>query len=266
MYPKIFSDYFRGFERSNDVFVAMPFSRDTEPRWRTIFRPAVQSIGLRPHRVRDGQISDSILTDILAGIGRAQLVLVDISFQTHRDRQPGPNPNVMYELGIAHSMRLPEEVIVVRGDSENVEPPFDITQVRYHRFAAEIPDRGVRQIKRLLRQATRTLDVTRDLIVERTLRGLDPDSMRFLWAVREHDCFDLALFDPGRDGIYGLVDRDVTEKFLRHIARLLIDRGLLEAGDPGPIRRRVYGGTPEYRITSLGEAVISKLPRWCRQE
>lgn len=32
MYPKIFSDYFRGFERSSEVFVAMPFSDEAEPR------------------------------------------------------------------------------------------------------------------------------------------------------------------------------------------------------------------------------------------
>jgi hypothetical protein len=74
------------------------------------------------------------------------------------------------------------------------------------------------------------------------------------------------VFDPDRKGLYGLGHRDTTERHLRVLARLLIGRGLLEAGDPGPIRRRVYGGTPEYKVTSLGRAVMTRLPRWCGQE
>jgi hypothetical protein len=266
MYPKVFSDYFRSFDRSREVFVAMPFSRDAQSRWTNIFSPAIRSIGLHPFRVREGRISDSILTDILAGIGRARLILVDVSFQPHRQRPPGPNPNVMYELGLAHSMRLPEEVVVVRCDSEKAEPPFDIAQIRYHRIPETAMRRAVRQIGTLLRGAERSLDTTRDLIVERTLRSLDPDALRFLWVVRKHGTFDLAVFDPDRKGLYGLGPRDTTERHLRVLARLLTSRGLFEAGDPGLIQRRIYGGTPEYKVTSLGRAVMTRLPRWCSQE
>jgi hypothetical protein len=266
VYPKIFSDYFRDFERSSEVFVAMPFSREAEPRWRSIFSPAIRSLRLRPFRVRQGRVSDSILTDILRAIGRARLLLIDVSFQRIKDRPPGPNPNVLYELGLAHAMRLPEEVIVVRGDKEKVEPPFDISQIRYHRCEFANSSRGRTQVERLLRQAVRSLDATRDLIVERVLRGLDPDSMRFLSKGRDQDSFDLFLFDPDRKGLYGLGGRDTNERYLRALARSLIARGVLEAGDPGPIRRRVYGGTPEYALTNLGRAVASRLPRWCTCE
>jgi len=266
VYPKIFSDYFRGFERSSEVFVAMPFSQEAKPRWRTIFSPAIRSLQLRPFRVLQVRVSDSILTDILRAIGRARLLLIDVSFQSTKSRPPGPNPNVLYELGLAHALRLPEEVIVVRGDEENVEPPFDISQIRYHRCRFANPRRGRAQVQRLLRQALKSLDATRDLIVERVLRGLDPDSMRFLWTVRDHDNFDLYPFDPDRKGLYGLGTRDTTERYLRLLARSLIARGILQAGDPGPIRRRVYGGTPEYVLTNLGRAVASRLPRWCAHE
>jgi hypothetical protein len=268
MYPKIFADYFRGFDRSNEVFVAMPFSRDAEPRWRNIFVPAVRGLNLRPFRVRERGVSDSIATDILAGIGRARLVLVDASFQRAGDRPPGPNPNVMYELGLAHAMRLPEEVIVVRGDVETTEPPFDIAQIRYHRFNARDRSRGESQVRMLLRRAERALDTTRDLIVERVLRGLDPDSMRFLWVVHDEDddTFDLAVFDPDRKGLYELGGRETNDRQLRILARVLIGCGLLESSDPGPVTRRIYGGTPEYRVTALGRAVTSRLPAWCRQE
>ena len=102
--------------------------------------------------------------------------------------------------------------------------------------------------------------------MERVLRGLDPDAMRFLWVVRDHDTFDLYPFDPDRKGLYGLGGHDTTEGYLRFLASSLIARGILEAGDPGPIQRRVYGGTPEYKLTSLGRAVVSTLPGWCGRE
>lgn len=86
MYPKIYSDYFPGFERSSQVFVAMPFSNEAKPRWRSIFVPAIRSLGLRTFRVLEGRVSDSILTDILRALGRARLLLFDVSFQSTKGR------------------------------------------------------------------------------------------------------------------------------------------------------------------------------------
>jgi len=244
----------------------MPFSDEGKPRWNTIFKPAIQSLGFQPYRILEGRVSDSILTDILRAIGRARLLLVDVSFQSTKGRPPGPNPNVIYELGLAHALRLPEEVVVVRGDKESVEPPFDISQIRYHRCQFSNPSRSRSQVKRLLHQALKSLDATRDLIVERVLRGLDPDEMRFLWRVRDYDNFDLYPFDADRKGFYGLGGRDTTEQHLRMLARSLISSGILQAGDPGAPRHRRYGSTPEYILTNLGRAAASKLPKWCASE
>jgi hypothetical protein len=266
MYPKIYADYFRDFDVAPEVFVAMPFTADGESRLRRIFKPAIKAISLRPFTVRGRAVSDSILTDIIAAIGRAQLLLVDLTFQIQGDRPPGPNPNVLYELGLAHAMRLPEEVVVVRGDSLPNKPPFDISQIRYHMFDQADAPRAVRRIRDLLHQSLRALDRTRDQIVIRTLCTLDPDHLRFLYTVRKLPSFDLAPFDPDRKGLYGLGANDTTEVRLRAIARSLVAGGVLRAGNPGSLKRRIYGATPEYEITMLGRAVIAKLPRWVSAE
>lgn len=264
MYPKTYLDIFRDFGRTNEVFVAMPFSDEFEDRWIEIFCPAIVNQGLDPYRVDIRVVSDSILTDILAGIGRARLVLADTSFQQDNDRPAGPNANVMYELGIAHAMRLPEEVIVVRDSESNNASPFDVSHIRYHRFDPADAKAARSTIAKLLGAALKSIDITRDLIVDRTLRSLDPDAMHFLGTIGSMDWFDLYLFDPDRKGLYVLGERDSSEEELRSVARGLIQLGVLTSGDPGWPEARVYGGVRHYLVTALGKAVWGRLPSWCK--
>ena len=264
MYPKTYLDNFRSFERRSEVFVAMPFGDEFESRWQSVFSPAIKKKTLEPYRVDVREVSDSILTDILDGIGRARLVLVDTSFQQQDNRPPGPNVNVMYELGIAHAMRLPEEVIVVRDTASTDEAPFDISHIRYRRFDP-IDENAARSIiVNLIGSALKAIDITRDIIVSRTLDSLDPDAMRFLGTIGSQDSFDLCPFDPDRKGLYGLGERDSTEEELRDIACDLIQLGVLRSGDPGPPDKRIYGGVSEYLVTDLGKAVWERLPSWCK--
>ncbi|MHC4686160.1 MAG: hypothetical protein ACYTEW_17855 [Planctomycetota bacterium] len=267
MYPKLYLDYFRDFNRTSEVFIAMPFAKEFEPRWKNIIRPGIEATGLKPYRVDVRRISDSILTDILAGIARARFILADTSFQESDGRQLAPNPNVMYELGIAHAMRLPEEVIVIRDKRSKDGNPFDIGHIRYTSFDPEQEAAARRTVQRLIEEAQKAVEVTRDRIVERTLQTLDPDGMWFLGTVGHMSTFDLYPFDPDRKGLYGLGYRDSSETELRTIARDLITLGLIESGgDPGPPERRVYGAVPEYRVTPLGKAVFERLPNWFKEE
>jgi hypothetical protein len=94
----------------------MPFSSQFEPRWKDIFEPAIVSCDLKPYRTKERLVSDSIPIDVLEGIGSAKLLLFDIS----NEKKDQPNSNVMYELGIAHAIRMPEEVIIVRMNNQKV--------------------------------------------------------------------------------------------------------------------------------------------------
>jgi hypothetical protein len=80
---------------------------------------------LSAFRVNLSRKSDSIITEIVQNIAQCRLVLTDISTTGWsrsgvRRSRPIRNSNVMYELGIAHAARLPEEVIIVRADADHL--------------------------------------------------------------------------------------------------------------------------------------------------
>ena len=65
------------------------------------------------------------LTKVLNGVTDARLILCDISSVAKVAGNPFRNGNVMYEVGIAHACRLPEEVLLFRSDRDDLL--FDVT-------------------------------------------------------------------------------------------------------------------------------------------
>jgi hypothetical protein len=267
MYPKIYTDLFREFARKPEVFVAMPFSKAFEARWKFVFKPAICSFNLKPYRVKERYVAESIPIDILHGINRSRFLLVDIS----NEETGHPNPNVMYELGIAHATRLPEEVIIIRDDkSETV--PFDIKHIRWNEFFPQKVGQSIAKIKKLLKSAEREVNFAKDEMIEKTLNFLDPETIEFLEIIKDFyeeigekyikNGFDLYPFDPDRKGLYGLISRECSEEYLRQIARNLVHIEILRSASPLPPHKRIYGGTPEYYLTEMGKIILKKLPKF----
>jgi len=67
----LYIESFRQLVEGDEVFVAMPFSRTFEPVWKEIYKPAIREVSLKPFGVDIRKVSDSIMTDILGGIGCA---------------------------------------------------------------------------------------------------------------------------------------------------------------------------------------------------
>lgn len=270
MYPKIYTDLFREFSRKPEVFVAMPFSKAFDVRWKLIFKPAISSCNLTPYRVKERFVSESIPVDILDGINRAKCLLFDIS----NEETGHPNSNVMYELGIAHATRLPEEVIIIRDDkSKNV--PFDIKHIRWNEFSPQKINKSITKVKKLLKSALKEINLTKDRMIEKVWSSLDPEMVEFLEVIRDYyeqigqkcvrDGFDLYPFDPDRKGLYGLISSDCSKEYLREIARNLINLGILRSASPLPPHKRVYGGTPEYYLTEIGKILLNKLRKFLKK-
>ncbi len=76
--------------------------------------------------------SDSILTEILDGIGRCRAFLADISLIGEIENTPIRNANVLYEVGLAHAVRLPQEVLLFRSDDRPLM--FDMANIRVNRL------------------------------------------------------------------------------------------------------------------------------------
>src|SRR5690349_11432120 len=129
MYPHTFLSLFPPFPRNDNVFVAMSFDKSLKLRFEAVIQPAIEKAGLKAIVVRKSTISDSILTEILSGISDSRLVLVDLTGPAGSGKT---SPNVMYEMGIAHAVRQPAEVILFRSDTGDI--PFDMTNVRVNQY------------------------------------------------------------------------------------------------------------------------------------
>ena len=115
-----------------DVFVLMPFKADMSPVYEDHIKPTCASMGLTVRRADDFFTAHSVVWDIWKAIVSARLIVADCT-----DR----NPNVFYEIGLAHTIGKP--TILVTQKSEDV--PFDLQHLRY--IAYQLTPRGMREFE-----------------------------------------------------------------------------------------------------------------------
>lgn len=138
MHPNTFFAKHFNHTKRDEAFVVMSFAAEFQARWEQVIEPCLRDdVGLTPNRVDYNQSGESIIHDILDGIAHARVVVADITCSPMKDMRgtmwPQRNGNVMWEVGIAHTMRLPDEVILIQSDNE--PSIFDLTQFRafpYH--------------------------------------------------------------------------------------------------------------------------------------
>jgi hypothetical protein len=118
VYPKDVLNEFKNIQKAS-CFVIMPFAPAFDRIWESI-REALRSKELNLiARRADDIVAPNILATILKGIAQAEFILADLT---------GANPNVFYELGIAHCYKKSEKVILLTQDMSFV--PFDLRQLR----------------------------------------------------------------------------------------------------------------------------------------
>jgi hypothetical protein len=98
-------------------FAIMPFGGWFDDYYLSVFKPGIEDAGMQPHRADDLFRPGSITNDIWAYTRKAKIILADL---TER------NPNVFYELGLAHAIGKP--AILVVDDIDSV--PFDLRNLR----------------------------------------------------------------------------------------------------------------------------------------
>ncbi len=98
-------------------FVLMPFGEWYDRYFRDIYIPATKEAGFEPLRADGLFAAGAVMDQIWAQIRKAKVLLADLT---------GKNPNVFYELGLAHALGKP--VVFVAGDIEDV--PFDVRHLR----------------------------------------------------------------------------------------------------------------------------------------
>ena len=159
----------------------MSFDDEFTPRWKNVLEPAINDVlhygsSLKVFRVDLSKIGDAILTEILHGLSESAVIVADIStigFMARAPREPlvVRSANVLYEVGIAHASRRPEEVVLFRSDKDKLD--FDVQGVRVHEYD---PDGNP--------EAARTL--VGETVAE-SLRSVDAARPRDCRVRKEHD-------------------------------------------------------------------------------
>jgi hypothetical protein len=105
-------------QATDTCFVMMPFAEPLGGYYTTVYQPAIDKAKLKAVRA-DAEIfgTGKIIDQIWAGIHSARVLVAELT---------GRNPNVLYELGLAHALRKP--VVLVSSNEDDV--PFDVRHVR----------------------------------------------------------------------------------------------------------------------------------------
>ena len=162
----------------------MSFDHRFDHRWEKVIAPAIKRVkandqALEPFRVDARKVSDSILTEILEGIARSRLVLADVTTLGTIDKTPIRNANVMYEVGIAHATRLPEEVLLFRSDNDALL--FDTSNVRVNKYNPDdSPDVAQTTVATAILEASKEIELRRHLAVQRAADSLNMTAQMLL--------------------------------------------------------------------------------------
>jgi hypothetical protein len=110
------------------------------PVYQDHIKPTCESLELTVRRGDYFFTADSVVQDIWKAIVSARLIVADCT-----DR----NPNVFYEIGLAHAIGKP--TILLTQKSEDV--PFDLRHLRY--VAYQLTPRGMREFETTFRETVR---------------------------------------------------------------------------------------------------------------
>jgi hypothetical protein len=124
------------------IFVLMPFRADLKPVYEDHICKVAKHLQLDVGRADDFFTTGSIMSDIWGAIKYADLIIADC---TER------NPNVFYEIGIAHA--IGKDTILISQSIEDV--PFDLRHMRVIQY--ELTPRGMPKFEEKLAKTIETL-------------------------------------------------------------------------------------------------------------
>lgn len=118
-------------KKNDSVFIIMPFGGFFDTYYTDVYKKAVNKVNLNPQRLDDSNLPRVLVQEMFDMTQKAKIVLVDLTEN---------NPNVCYELGLAHALNKP--AIIVTDSIDKL--PFDLKGFRVIPYDKNIPDWGKR--------------------------------------------------------------------------------------------------------------------------
>lgn len=158
IYPKQFSKPAIQIQ-INTCFVVMPFSEDLDNTYMVI-ESAASAMGIQCTRADCvSTTSEPILNKICTQISQAYFIIVDIT---------NLNPNVFYELGIAHVLRDAKKVLIIKED--DTECPSDIKHLHYYAYSKI----ALKKLKETIKSFFKENNIQEDLLSVLDFLGITP--------------------------------------------------------------------------------------------
>jgi FMN phosphatase YigB (HAD superfamily) len=182
-------------------FVIMPFAAEFDDVWEDAIGPAAATAGFRCIRADDTISPGSIMKDVVARIFAADVIVADLS---------NLNPNVFYELGIAHTIG---DKTVMLCDKANPKLPFDLSD--YRTLFYERSRDGLRNLKRQLVERLRTVPAWSSDATN-PVRQFGPAEFRVPYKSHgQQDAMKELLRWSGRVALRGSAERRGDKNFVR---------------------------------------------------
>ncbi|HWP23357.1 MAG TPA: hypothetical protein VNM15_04105 [Candidatus Binatia bacterium] len=122
---------------TDTCFVMQPFAAPLGDYYDKIYKPAIEKAGLTPVRA-DAEIfgTGKIMDQVWRGINAAKVLVAELTKR---------NPNVFYELGLAHALKKP--VVLVSSNEDDV--PFDLQHIRVIYYDMSDPFWGTKLMEKV---------------------------------------------------------------------------------------------------------------------
>lgn len=221
-------------EITNTCFVLMPFHSLFGAEYERVIKPAVNNVGLECKRGDEIYTKQSIIQDVWKSIRRARVIVAELS---------GRNPNVMYEIGMAHAIGKP--IVLLTREQEDI--PFDLRTLRYVYYDPNNPFWGLdlqSELTKILRTILDTPSLAGNLegisinaslptppetpLVQKPVGGIDRDfsgAWLTTWLSirkeREHEALLVVPPERGRD-----IMATMTVKYIREAKRTIVQETL----------------------------------------
>ncbi len=146
-------------QSGDSCFVVMPFAAPIGSYFKEIYQPAIEKVGLKAVRA-DADIfgTGKIIDQIWRGINEAKVLVAELTSR---------NPNVFYELGLAHALEKP--VVLVSSKSNQDDVPFDLRHIRVIYYDVTDPFWGKKLMDKVAENIQSALENPKEAVFARIL-------------------------------------------------------------------------------------------------
>lgn len=216
IYPKQYRNEKISIQK-NKCFVLMQFSKDLDEIYGVI-KEELDSIGFICNRADDIEGSPIIFNKILKEMFSSRFIIAELSYK---------NPNVFYELGIAHSFKDPSNIILIKQKSgeasnENASYPFDLRHLQYIEYTTKNLKLLTSRIKNYINSTKYMSDFYEILSIKGIIRFISDNQEEFVEYIKNELDDNIIILTEILNCENLEFDSEVIKTFFMHYENVIV--------------------------------------------